>query len=134
MYIDRENLKPLCPSKQIQNALDDAGDGDVDALLDALIAAAENKVHAALGPDYPSPLPDPVPAVVTHCASVFAVYELWARNGFKSDDNPRSSDAKDALDMLTPYANGEKKLYADDPDDDNLITEPNSLDSDRPMV
>lgn len=134
MYITRENLLPLCPQKQLNQALDDAGDGDVSALLDALIAAAETRVHAILGPDYPAPLAEPIPAVVTHCAAVFAVYELWARNGFKSDDNPRATDASDASDMLQPYADGERKLFPAPADDDNLVSEPNSLDSPCPMV
>jgi phage gp36-like protein len=134
MYITPEQLKPLCPQRQIDNALNDAGDGDVSALLLALIAAAENKVHAFLGPDYPAPLPAPIPAAVTHAACVFAVYELWARNGFKSEENPRLKDAESAIEMLKPYASGEKKLYLPPAADDNLVTEPNSLDSAYPMV
>lgn len=139
MYIEREDLRPLCPQMQIDNALDDTGDGSVDTLLDALILAAQNKVHALLGADYPAPLADPVPAVVTHCVKVFAVYELWARNGFARETNPRVEDEKAAREMLAPYASGDKKLYAEpavpvDPEDDNLISEPNSLNSAYPMV
>lgn len=139
MYIAREDLRPLCPQKQIDNALDDAGDGTVETILDELIGAAENKVHALLGADYPAPLDEPVPAVVTHCVKVFAVYELWARNGFATDDNPRAGDEKAAREMLAPYASGDRKLYPEpatpvEPEDDNLIAEPNSLDSAYPMV
>lgn len=134
MYITPAQLKPLCPDKQLSAALDDAGDGDTAALLAALIGAAENKVHAVLGPDYPAPLAAPVPAAVTHCALVFAVYELWARNGFAGDNNPRAADEKAALELLKPYADGTRKLYSPPDTDDNLVTEPNSLDSLYPMV
>lgn len=134
MYITRTQLQALCPKRQLDGALDDAGDGDVDSLLDALITAAETKVHALLGADYPAPLADPVPAVVIDAACTFAIYELWARNGFKAEENPRSKDASDAREMLKPYGEGTKKLYPPPPADDNLVAERNSLDSPYPMV
>ena len=134
MYVTRQSLQALCPKRQLDAALDDAGDGDTDALLAGLLDFAENKVHAILGPDYPAPLAEPVPAAVLTCVTVFALYELWARNGFKADDNPRAKDAEASEKMLAPYASGERKLYAPAADDDNLVSEVNSLDSLTPMV
>lgn len=138
MYITAEQLKPLCPQRLINQALDDSGDADTSALLSALISAAEVRVHAILGPDWPAPLPAPVPAVVTDSACIFAVYELYARNGFKDSENPRAKDAEEAAKRLAPYASGDRPLYpAEDADaaaEANVISEPNALNSQYPMV
>lgn len=134
MYLTSAQLQPLCPSRMIEGALNDSGDGDTATLLAALILAAETRVHAILGPDYPAPLAEPVPAVVTDAACIFAVYELYARNGFKADENPRAKDAEEAGKRLAPYADGSRKLYLPSEDDDNLVAEDNSLNSPYPMV
>lgn len=134
MYVTLQQLQALCPKRQLDAALDDAGDGDTSALLASLLEFAGNKVHAILGPDYPAPLASPVPAVVVTCETVFAIYELWARNGFKAEDNPRAKDEEEARKMLAPYASGERKLYPPPAADDNLVSEVNSLDSETPMV
>ncbi len=126
-YITPETLVGLIPRNLVEDA---AGDGGVfaDDAIAAVIEIAEKRVHRFLGPRFPRPLPDPVPDLVTDAAHIFAVYELYARNGIKPEDNPRAQDADEAAKDLRAAGAGTILLTAEpDGQADGLVSEPNNV-------
>jgi phage gp36-like protein len=128
-YITPEDLAGLVPSALIDDATRDSG-ALPDEILAAVIGAAETRVHRLLGPRYPRPLRSPIPELVIDAARIFAVYELYARNGILRDDTPRAKDAESAEAQLKEVRDGLVALYADEElsPDSGLVTEPNWVD------
>lgn len=126
-YITPETLVGMIPRNLMEDAAGDGG-GFPDDVLRSVIEIAEKRVHRFLGPNFPRPLPPPVPELVTDAACIFAVYELYARNGIKPEDNPRSADADAAAADLRAAGAGTVPLTAEpDGQADGLVAEPNNV-------
>ncbi|MEI6036097.1 MAG: phage protein Gp36 family protein [Verrucomicrobiae bacterium] len=105
MYIAQSDLAALIPADFLTQALDDDGDGIVDAWA-TVQAAACCEVDAILGVRYTVPLPTPYPAVVIHAARTLAAEACYLRRGSPAEKNPFTAAAKTVRLQLRDIALG----------------------------
>lgn len=105
-------LQTEIPLLHLVSALDDDGDGSMDAgVLDALIASASQAVDALLAARYEVPFTDePFPAAVCEAAFVFAGEKVYLRRG--AEQNPFKVRADFWRGKLAAIARGEMELDA----------------------
>jgi phage gp36-like protein len=111
MYVTLDQVQALIPPGFLTEALDDDGDGVIDA-WDQVAAAACNAVDGLISTRYALPLPE-IPAVIAECALNLACEICYGRRGVGAADNPFSSKAKAARDTLLAIASGELPLAPD---------------------
>lgn len=110
-YVAQADLGTLIPPEQVIEALDDDGDGLADAGRWGEVAAdASEAVDAYLERRYSLPLPEPVPAIVSQAARIFAAEILHQRRGLHGDKNPLTKRADDFRRRLDRIARGEDAL------------------------
>ena len=110
-YIDITDITSRLPETHLIEALDDDGDGVIDAgLWDQVAADAGEMVDGFLGQRFAVPFSDPLPAVVKFAARIFALEILYERRGMAGDDNPHTSLAKAMRNRLGRIADGEEPL------------------------
>lgn len=86
-YVALADIKGRIPEAFLTQALDDDGDGVIDA-WDLVAADADSAVNALLSVRYETPLTAPVPAVATEGARVAACYLCYQRRGTPDETNP----------------------------------------------
>lgn len=92
-YFTLADLTPArLPLKFTTDALDDDGDGEIDA-FDAVQTEACRMVDALLESRFSVPF-DPVPAKIKGAAIVFACWLCYARRSYAEADNPFSTEKK----------------------------------------
>ena len=109
MYIQLTDLQAVLPQQFLTQALDDDGDGAIDA-WDAVRAAAERAVNAALGVRFTVPFTDPIPPIVCEAAFLFAAEACYTRRGVEFDQNPFGKSAATMRATLRQIAAGEMPL------------------------
>ena len=88
-YVALADLESRIPSAFLTQALDDDGDGTIDA-WDAVAEAAGSAVDALIGLRYEVPRPTPEPVVV-EAARVAACYLCYARRATGEEAKPWAS-------------------------------------------
>ncbi len=98
---------------RLNDALDDDGDGQVDAgLLDRLIGAASNAVDGFLQGRYVTPL-NPAPAIVVEATLVFTIEKIYNRRKQGPDEkNPYEDRANTMRSRLKDIADRKESLDA----------------------
>jgi phage gp36-like protein len=98
---------------RLNDALDDDGDGQVDAgLLDRLIASASSAVDGFLQGRYVTPL-NPVPAIAVEAALVFTMEKIYNRRKQGPDErNPYEPRANEFRERLKRIADRKESLNA----------------------
>jgi len=109
MYVSLTDLQAIIPPAFLTQALDDDSDGVIDAWT-AVQAAAERAVNAALGVRFTVPFTDPIPAIVTEAAFLFAAEACYTRRGVEFDQNPFGKPAATMRATLRQIAAGEMPL------------------------
>lgn len=109
MYFLYEDLAALIPGDFLTQALDDDGDGVVDA-WSVVQAGSCREVDAILGMRYPVPIPAPYPAVVVHAAVTIAAEACYLRRGTAEEKNPFSKLAGLVRQQLRDIAAGSLPL------------------------
>ena len=109
MYIQLSDLQAIIPPSFLTQALDDDGDGVIDAWT-GVQAAAERAVNAALGMRFTVPFTDPIPAIVSEAAFLFAGEACYTRRGVEFDQNPFGKAASTMRATLRQIAAGEIPL------------------------
>ena len=108
------------PHDLLTQALDDNGDGTIDAAAwDAVQAAAEERLRAAFGGDVP--LRHALTA--THARKLFILVILYNRRGFTGEANPYTNAANRAEKRLEEIAAGEVE-FSEDAVDPIFVGEP----------
>lgn len=108
-YISLSDLEAVLPSAFLTQALDDDGDGQIDA-WEAVQAAAERAVNAILGMRYAVPFTAPIPEIVIEAAFTFAAEACYTRRGVEFDQNPFGKAAATMRATLRQIAAGEIPL------------------------
>ena len=98
---------------RLNDALDDDGDGQVDAgLLDRLIASASGAVDGFLQGRYVTPL-NPVPAIALEAALVFTIEKIYnRRKQGPNERNPYEARANEFRERLKRIADRKESLDA----------------------
>lgn len=113
MYVELTDLQAIIPAQFLTEALDDNNDGVIDA-WEAVQAAAERAVNAALGVRFAVPFiatdTDPIPAIVSEAAFLFAAEACYTRRGVEFDQNPFGKAAATMRATLRQIAAGEMPL------------------------
>jgi phage gp36-like protein len=100
---------------RLNDALDDDGDGQVEAgLLDRLIASASGAVDAFLQGRYVTPL-NPVPAIAVEAALIFSIEKIYnRRKQGPNEKNPYEERATEMRKRLKRIADHEESLDAEE--------------------
>lgn len=100
---------------RLNDALDDDGDGQVDAgLLERLVAAASNAVDGFLQGRYVTPL-NPVPAIAVEAALVFTIEKIYnRRKQGPNEKNPYEERANVMRRRLKDIADRKESLDAEE--------------------
>lgn len=109
-YFTLADLEPSIPPAFLIEALDDDGDGVVDA-FEGVRRAVQTFIDGMLSTRYATPF-DPVPKVVASAAQVLACEACYKRRGVKDEENPWYTDAKAMRALLTSIAKGDIQLQA----------------------
>ena len=114
-YTNAAAIYSKIPQPRVIEALDDDGDGQIDAgALDQIIANASLAVDGALQSRYSGQIPfDPIPPFVAQCALIFACEDICRRREITGDKNPFTAEAKALRDRLDLIA---KRIIPLDPD------------------
>jgi phage gp36-like protein len=98
---------------RLNDALDDDGDGQVDAgLLDRLIASASGAVDGFLQGRYVTPL-NPIPAIVVEAALIFTIEKIYnRRKQGPNEKNPYEERATEMRKRLKKISDREESLDA----------------------
>jgi len=98
---------------RLNDALDDDGDGQVDAgLLDRLITSSSGAVDGFLQGRYVTPL-NPVPAIAIEAALVFTIEKVYNRRKQGPDEkNPYEERATEMRKRLKKISDREESLNA----------------------
>jgi len=125
-YIALEDLRGKIPEKFLTEALDDDGDGVIDAWTDVEADAAE-MVDAYIATRYPVPVPAPLPPIIKQAALVFAGELCYTRRGV--EDNPFTDQAARAHKTLEAIAKGSIPLQLEKtgPTAGAVVTSPATL-------
>lgn len=100
-----DELTPWLPPQRLIEALDDDGDGEVDASAwQAVRVAAEDRLQTAFG----GPVPPEYVRVAEHARKMFELETLYLRRGIAGSDNPFASAAQDAEERLRALASGDE--------------------------
>jgi phage gp36-like protein len=112
-YVEQTEIEALIPADFLKQALDDDGDGEVDAgVWDKIVVAVQDEIDAALSPTYDVPFADP-PAPVKAAAKVLALWSLYQRRGFSGAANPWETQATRQRDKLDSIGKGDIALTDD---------------------
>lgn len=136
MYFDLPDLEALIPADFLTQALDDDGDGQVDA-WEVVRTGACREVDAILGVRYAVPFAAPLPAVVVHAAVTFAAEACYVRRGVTGEKNPFTKAADASRKQLREIAAGALPLDPTIPrarPSASIITEPSRTAGDRLSV
>ena len=96
-YVQQSDLTGMIPPKFLTEALDDDGDGDAGKIAAAwagVLARVTSRIDSLLGRRFALPFPDPLSAVVTDAAKVFACEILYQRRGYAPENNPWTAEGK----------------------------------------
>lgn len=116
-YVDYTDLYALIPEAIVVSALDDDGDGQVDASVWAAVAAqVDREINSRLAPLYDVPLASPVPEAITEIARILAAEMCYLRRGYTADaQNPLAASARTARARLARLGKGEESFPSDGP-------------------
>lgn len=111
-YLTLAQMEAEIPGDFIVQALDDDGDGDINAIFGVVQEAVADKIHAFLSQRFEVPFSDPIPPIVKASARVFTGDMLYRRRGFKGDENPFEEDEAKFCKVLAEIGNGDRPLLA----------------------
>lgn len=110
-YITQAEIASGLPPQFLLEALDDDGDGEIDAgLWDLVEAEAAEAIDGTLGQRFTVPFTAPLPAVVKRAARVFVLELLYKRRGTAAANNPWAKEADALRAKLDRIADGEEPL------------------------
>lgn len=109
VYVALSDLEGRIPPAFLTQALDDDGDGAIDA-WDAVALSASQMVEGILAPRYATPFATPTPPVVTLAAQVFAGELIYQRRSVGNDVNPFHQQAETMRNTLNQIALGKMPL------------------------
>lgn len=109
MYVELSDLEAEIPPTFLTEALDDDGDGVIDAWT-TVQASACRAVDAALGGRFAVPFPEPYPNVVKEAAVIFAAEKCYTRRGHHDKENPFTARADALRRDLRAIGGGEQPL------------------------
>lgn len=128
--VSQSELHAVVPAQVILEALDDDGDGAIDAgLWDSVCLDADRQINSRLAPRYATPV-DPVPDLVIEAKKVFIAEAIYARRGVSAEANPWSDRAASMRKRLESIGAGKEELTAGKPSTrpaGALIEEPSRL-------
>lgn len=113
-YVTMSDISGRLPAAFLIQALDDDNDGAADAGVWTQIAAdVKGRIDGILGTKYAVPFENPLPAIVTEAARVFACEALYTRRGFATkENNPWLERADKIMAVLKDIATGKIQLTA----------------------
>lgn len=135
MYTTLDQVQALIPGEFLTQALDDNGDGVIDA-WDAVSAAVDLRINGILGGRYAVPF-SPVPPVVADAAVILACEMCYGRRGVAAKDNPFSAQADQTRKTLAEIAAGDLPLFPGVERKEpsvSIITEPSGVFSGRGVI
>lgn len=106
-YVEFPAMRARIPPEFLTQALDDDGDGEIDA-WEAVAADACSEIDGVLGARYTVPFPAPYPALVVRAARVFAAELCYLRRGVM--EHPYAKLAEQLREELAEVAAGERPL------------------------
>ena len=110
MYIELSDIKSEIPTAHLVQALDDDGDGEIDAWSEVQTAACED-VDALLEGRFAVPLTlSPLPRIIKRAAIAIACDRCYRRRGTPDAENPWKSRADSFRKILMGITAGELKL------------------------
>jgi phage gp36-like protein len=122
-YIELSDIKSEIPTQHLVQALDDDGDGEIDAWAEVQTAACED-VDALLEGRFAVPLTlSPLPRIIKRAAIAIACDRCYRRRGTPDQENPWKSRADAFVKMLKSITAGELKLSVV-PDADAAVADP----------
>ncbi len=104
-YIALTDIEGKIPAPFLTQALDDDGDGVMDA-HEQVLASASKAVDALLGGRFTVPFSAPLPAIVADAATVFFCEQCYQRRGFTAEANPWAAQADAMRKRLDKIASG----------------------------
>lgn len=122
-YIELSDLKGEIPTQHLVQALDDDGDGEIDAWPEVQTASCED-VDALLEGRFPVPITlSPLPRIIKRAAVAIACDRVYRRRGTPDDENPWKSRADAMVKILKGITAGDLKLSVA-PDADAVTVDP----------
>lgn len=113
VYTSLPQIKAKLPHDFVVEALDDDGDGEIDAaVLELVLETAADDVDGRLGQRYAVPFDtDALPAIVSSASLILVLETLYLRRGFgNAETNPFFTSAADTRKKLDKIGNGEGQL------------------------
>ena len=108
-YVTLADIEGRIPLAYLTQALDDDGDGTIDA-WDAVAAQAIGEVDSFIGLRFSLPLGTPLPAIVQQSAQAFACEAIYRRRGISNEQNPFFTVAENFRKTLRDIAQGKTPL------------------------
>lgn len=122
-YVELTDLEGQIPPPFLIQALDDNGDGEIDA-WPQVQASAQEDVDALLEGRFAVPLTlSPLPRIIRRAAVAFACELCYRRRGLTDAENPWKSRAEAFRKLLTSITAGDLKLSVT-PDADAVAVDP----------
>ncbi|WP_043586351.1 phage protein Gp36 family protein [Geminisphaera colitermitum] len=114
-YVTLAEMNGLIPAQFLVQALDDNNDGIADSTAwTDVLGAVQREIDGIVGIRYAVPFRNPIPAIITHAAQIFAAEMLYNRRGFSGEErNPWTSQAKQIRARLESVAQGKLPLTPD---------------------
>lgn len=115
-YTDITKIQARLNSAELDNLLDDDGEGNRDAgLLDQIIANVSGDIDGQLANIYTVPFASPYPAAVVSMATLLACFELYRRRLQAGEQNVFQRDYDRIWAQLEAIRKGEESLDQDYP-------------------
>lgn len=137
-YVDISDLAGKIPYKDLVAALDDNGDGLIDAAVWAQIQTdVQTEIDGTLGQRYTVPFTDPIPPVVKLAAVKFALEQIYSRRTMADDKAPFVVQATAQRAKLAAIAAGTQPLFPGQTRKQPVgtaITQQSRTNSDRPNI
>jgi phage gp36-like protein len=112
-YTTQQRLETAIPGPHLIDALDDNGDGQIDApVLAEILQSASDAVDAALSGLFTTPFVGLIPAAVSEAAFTFACERIYDRRLATGDKNPWADRADTWRTTLAEIGAGKRPLDA----------------------